>query len=76
MMFTELRPGQQRIMNLFSGSNHDVVFIPHDLFEIWTCNALCGRGMLSPVEHEEGSGFELTPAGLRALQSKEASNGG
>ncbi|MBI1682326.1 hypothetical protein [Caulobacter hibisci] len=69
---TDLRPGQQRIMKLFSGSNHDVVFIPHDVFDLRICNALVERGMLSPFEHEEGSGYELTDAGRQALAEEQS----
>ena len=64
---SDLRPGQQRILRRFADGNHDVVFIPHDVFEVRICEALAGRQLLAPFHHEEGPVYELTPAGRAAL---------
>lgn len=67
----ELSYGQRRILNLFSGSNHDVVFIPHDPFELRICCALSSRGLLQPVEHDGYQGYELTDAGGAEINASQ-----
>lgn len=59
----DLPPGQQRLLRLFKGGNHDVVFVPHDPFDMRICSALSHRELLRPCRVDGYAGFELTPAG-------------
>ena len=68
-MRDELSYGQKRLLRLFSGSNHDVVFVPHDPFDMRICGALAARELLRPVTHDGYRGFELTSTGASALKA-------
>lgn len=65
--FDDLPYGQKRLLRLFSGSNHDVVFVPHDPFDMRICGALTHRGLLRPATADGYRGFELTDDGRAAL---------
>lgn len=63
----DLPHGQQRLLKLFSGGNHDVVFVPHDPFDMRICSALTHRGLLRPAMADGYRGYELTDDGRTAL---------
>lgn len=63
MLLSDLPHSQKRLLELFSGSNHDVVFVPHEPFDMWICGALADRGLVKPCKVDGDEGFELTPAG-------------